>query len=98
MLRLLKQLRTRPRPSGTPVSPPRRVTLAGQPGNPARTLRQAHENPSVQSGGIARQQARSSVPLPEPAVFDPVAAGGHVAPGAGPAVGAIVEGPPAVRV
>src|SRR5207245_1651434 len=42
--------------------------------------------------------ARSALPLPEPAVLDPVAAGGHVAPGAGPAVGAVVEGPPAVRV
>jgi EamA-like transporter family len=38
------------------------------------------------------------VPLPESAVLDPVAAGGHVAPGACPAVGAVVEGPPAVRV
>src|SRR5262249_19020543 len=40
----------------------------------------------------------SSVPLPEPAVLDPVAAGGHVAPGTDPAVGAVVESPSAFRV
>src|SRR5215472_7218444 len=45
-----------------------------------------------------RAGAWSAVPLPESAVLDPVAAGGHVAPGACPAVGAVVEGPPAVRV
>jgi len=36
--------------------------------------------------------------LPEPAVFDPVAAGGHVAPGACPAVRAVVEGPLAIGI
>ena len=41
---------------------------------------------------------RSSLPLPKPAVLDPVAAGGHVAPGTCPAVGAVIEGPPAVRI
>src|SRR5215471_4849617 len=40
----------------------------------------------------------SVLALPEPAVLDPVAAGGHVAPGACPAVGAVVEGPLAVGV
>src|SRR5215472_7377820 len=40
----------------------------------------------------------SALALPEPAVFDPVAAGGHVTPGTGPAVGAVVEGPPAIGV
>lgn len=41
---------------------------------------------------------RSSSPLPQPAVLDPVPAGGHVAPGTCPAVGAVVERPLAVRV
>jgi predicted nucleic acid-binding protein len=36
--------------------------------------------------------------LPEPAVFDPVPAGGHVTPGACPAVGAVVEGPLAIGI
>jgi EamA-like transporter family len=49
--------------------------------------------PDSSTGG-----ARSAWPLPEPAVLDPVAAGGHVAPGADLAVGAVVERPPAVRV
>src|SRR5215472_18776411 len=40
----------------------------------------------------------SALALPEPAVLDPVAAGGHVAPGTCPAVGPVVEGPQAVRV
>src|SRR5262249_20290094 len=43
-------------------------------------------------------RARSALPLPKPAVLDPVAAGGHVTPGTYPAVGAVVEGPPAVRI
>src|SRR5262249_2609276 len=42
--------------------------------------------------------ARSALALPKPAVFDPVATGGHVAPGACPAMGAVVEGPLAVWV
>src|SRR5215469_3816459 len=42
--------------------------------------------------------SRSALPSPEPAVLDPVAAGGHVTPGTCPAVGAVVEGPPAVRI
>src|SRR5262252_10009939 len=40
----------------------------------------------------------SALALPEPAVLDPVAAGGHVAPGTCPAVGAVVERPLAIRV
>src|SRR5262249_29469060 len=47
---------------------------------------------------LAERLGWSALALPEPAVFDPVAAGGHVAPGACPAVGAVVEGPPAVGV
>src|SRR2546429_5297446 len=41
---------------------------------------------------------RLALPLPEPAVLDPVAAGGHVAPGAYMPMGPVVEGPPAVWV
>ena len=49
------------------------------------------------SAGPAGQHGLS-LPLPEPAVLDAVAAGGHVAPGTGTAVGSVVEGPPAVWV
>src|SRR5262249_26541990 len=47
---------------------------------------------------LAERLGWSALGLPGPAGFVPGAAGGPVAPGACPAVGAVVEGPPAVGV
>src|SRR5262249_10123865 len=80
-----------------PAAPPWReahpVRHGALPGPPA-------PSPRCKRWARARRPAGtgSAVPLPESAVLDPVAAGGHVTPGAYSAVGAVVEGPPAVRV